>query len=159
MRALGVDPSSSATGIAFVDHDMPPHDVLIHKETFTTDTKLTLEKNMNNLLVLLVDLGNTVWKPEIVIVEKVSVSWNVNTIRKIAYFEAVAMLAADHWSARLFQPQATKARNRVFGKGNMSKEACWDKVKEDWPRGNWKTMDETDAFVLALAGPALLSEA
>lgn len=132
------------------------HEVL-HVGTFESNPKLEIEKNMAMFERHLFSLSRVV--PDVVVVEKVSVSWNVNTIRKIAYYEAVAMIYSHGQGADLQQVQATKARRIVLGKGNLSKEKCYDIVVEkyprDWAKPNKGGMDETDAFVLAMAGPAL----
>lgn len=162
MKVLGVDPSSTVTGLAVAVDDAP-----IWSDVFRTDPKKTVD---TNLWAFISHLG-TLWQMhgtfDLVVVEKVSVQWNVNTIRKIAYFEAASMIKAAAEGAKVQQVQATKARRLVLGKGTLSKEACYDLLMSDestksgwfWQRPkNAKSdggMDETDAVVLALAGPAL----
>src|SRR5438477_10994322 len=106
-RVVGVDPSSSTTGVALA-RDLD----LIRIDTFVADKELPIETNMHRFrrsLEAAIDFNGGC---EIMVVEKVSVTYNLNTVRKIAYFEAMAMLVGAEVGARVIQVQATKARKR-----------------------------------------------
>jgi len=155
MISLGVDPSSSVTGLAVAIDDE-----LTHTEVFRADPKIDIERNMAAFRDRLIQMWFEFGTVDIVVVEKVSVQWNVNTIRKIAYFEAVAMLRGADAGCAVIPVQATRARKTVLGSGGLSKEVCYGMMKEMFPHRVWLGpkeggMDETDAAVLALAGPAL----
>lgn len=163
MKVLGVDPSSSITGLAVAIDDAP-----VWSDVFRADPKALVHANLHAYLQHLDRLWAAHGRFDLVIVEKVSVTYNLNTVRKIAYFEAISMLKAVAEGADVRQVQATKARRLVLGKGTLSKEACYDLLMSGalrrsgwfWERPknskNAGGMDESDAIVLALAGSALL---
>lgn len=150
MKIIGVDPSSSSSGVAIMTDD-------IVKKAFTWERNLKLTLELDMLLFHRELVNFMKYETDLMVVEKVSVQWNVNTIRRIAYYEAAAMMAAAHYGCRCISVQATKARRLVFGKGNLSKEASAELVRERYPKRTL-TLDECDAVVLGLAGPALLRE-
>jgi Holliday junction resolvasome RuvABC endonuclease subunit len=164
---MGVDPSSTTTGYAIVEHPaVAGIDLAIHEcTTYTSNPKQPIEVNMAELISTLTSAcANILAPPDVMIVEKVSVRWNVNTVRKIAYFEAAAMLQAAYWNVPVIQVQATKARRLALGKGNLKKTECYAQVKKEYTQIKYKPFsegggDQTDALVLALAGPALYEEA
>jgi Holliday junction resolvasome RuvABC endonuclease subunit len=83
-------------------------------------------------------------------IERVHVSWNVNTIRLLAYFEAIAMYAAEQMQCRVEQLAVTSARKRVLGSGKLSKAETAEKIKAMYT-GLSLTDDECDAILIALA--------
>lgn len=148
MKILGVDPSSSVTGIAVLD----AKDLSFETHTFKADHNKELQDNMNDCLFMLENLCR---KPYAVGIEKVSVSWNVNTIRKISYYEALGLLHAANTKASAHQLQATKARRIVLSKGTLSKEDSFKEVISRFPDHEFANMDEADALVIALAAAFL----
>lgn len=163
LRALGVDPSSGVSGLAVAETDSG------HIEWFSafhTHPDKPLWENMMEFSNEVKRVLSAYAPIEVVVIEKVSVSWNVNTIRKIAYYEACAMLEAhdNPYVEEIFQPQATKARRMVLGKGNLSKEKCFELVKARFSDVEFDLakdggMDQADAVILALAAEALAAEA
>lgn len=154
---MGIDPSSSCSGVAIVNEGKIEYSThVVHSPD------MPIQRNMNLFLKFLWKLQKES-QVEGLVIERVSVSWNVNTIRKIAYFEAMGLLLAAQEAIYVSQVQATKARRIVLGRGTLSKEASFEVVKAKFPR--WKfyskaepAMDEADAIVLALAGRELYEE-
>jgi Holliday junction resolvasome RuvABC endonuclease subunit len=140
----GVDPASGTTGIAFVDDN----DNVVETAVFTANKKLPIASQMMLFHKMFTVLCKK-HKPRIVVVEKVSVSWNLDTVRKIAYYEAIAMLVAEKHKATVLQINVGSARKKALGK-NMPKEAAAEVVREKY--GQLLSLDETDAIVCALAG-------
>jgi Holliday junction resolvasome RuvABC endonuclease subunit len=159
---LGIDPASGSSGLCLVDTEPDRHRVVLHTTNVAAKTSLkdlpefTMARNLDAweqqiesiLLVHGVDL---------VVVEKVSVTMNLDTVRKISYFEAAAMLAAARAGVPAIMVQIVMARKEVFGRGNIKKPEADELVRTKLqPRVDWKSDDETDAYVLAIAGPALV---
>lgn len=145
MRVLGVDPASRACGLAMVQDGE-----LMSKATWKRDDKQTLRDALTDFYHFIDRFCSK--KPDVVTVEKVSVSWNLNTIRLIAYFESVAMLWGGRHMADVVQMNPSTARKRVLSKGNATKEQAQAMLTAAFPKHVWATLDEVDATVLALAG-------
>lgn len=154
MNVLGGDPSSNVTGLAVVANGKH-----VYSEAWQPkghDTGESMRQLMRHTMKLIAS-----FEVDLLVYELVSVQWNVNTIRKIAYFEGALMMAAALKAVPAKPCRATQARKIVAGKGNMSKEAAFRWVHDAWfPQNSPSkvipaTMDETDALILALAGPSL----
>lgn len=169
MISLGIDPSSSVCGVALAyrGEDDEPRALKIDSFFAKSVDKIDHDGLAQNME----DFRNFVnrfvkpSRPDVVVIEQVHVQHNVNTVRKIAYFEAVGILCANWWGADLFMVQATKARRIVLSKGTLSKENAELEVRARWPNLGWKPKgkpgadDETDAWCLACAGRQLMIEA
>lgn len=166
MNVLGIDPSSSATGFAVVQHGAKPvitHTelwiprALMHKDDWTIYAE-NLVKFQQRVTTMIAS-----YKITHVVVEKVSVSMNPNTIRKIAYYESACMAGVErsnHGVAGSKVPeirlvQASSARRHTLGAGGLSKEASAAALRALYPEMEEKSLDECDAVVLAIAAPQL----
>lgn len=161
MNVLGIDPASGQAGLCLVD--TATDTVLAH------ETNVAYKPAKDSLPELTMSRSLDAWEQRIealllvhridlVVVEKVSVSWNLDTVRKIAYFEAAAMLAARRAGVDAIMVQVTSARKEALGSGKLKKEECDAIVRANHPEISWASMDETDAYVLAKAGPMLLAK-
>jgi Holliday junction resolvasome RuvABC endonuclease subunit len=180
MISMGIDPSSSHCGVAVLDVDS---DGTFHSALYVGGfTPLTIEKAderglVLNMLAYIKYLTELEYQPEVITIEKLQVAQNLNSVRKLLYYEAASLIAAASFDCPINHVAATSARRAGLGKGNTSKEAAMDLVLERyadawvWPpkmrpakNGSGKLVqqegldDLTDAFVQALAGPVLLSE-
>lgn len=91
----------------------------------------------------------TVYGVTTVRVELVSVSMNLNTVRRIAYFEAMPLLSAAQHGVPVEQLRTTTACKRAMGKGNAKKHE-----RQAWVTrvlGSAPSEDEADAAVFAMA--------
>ena len=144
---LGVDPSSTCCGVSIVKNGSPTH--ISH---FVSNKKL--------------DLGRRIWefgnylrsvrakqKIDLIAVEEVSKSRNLNTVRKIAYFESVALAKAGEWNIPTLLLSPKTARKHGVGNGSLSKEQTFAIMskKYDFCEGKY-ALDECDSLVIALAG-------
>lgn len=150
---LGIDPASHVIGLAQV-HDGE----LVWKSTWRRPKGVELHRSLWTFWDFLrhaEELHKEFVRPDLVVVEKVSVSWNVDTIRKIAYFEAMAMFwTAGEWNTQLVQASATTCRSRAGVP--RSKAEAFAAVQTMLPDVEWDSVDEADAYVCALAGPKLI---
>jgi Holliday junction resolvasome RuvABC endonuclease subunit len=147
VRVLGVDPSSSVTGLCIVRDAKYESSFL-----WPTPQKDTKDDDQLAHALLMFEVflaGFCADKVDRVVIERVSVSWNVNTIRRIAYFESAALRYAARINAKVTLIQATSARRVVLGKGTLSKEACGDLVRQALKKPKL-SLDECDAYVLAM---------
>lgn len=146
MIVLGVDPSSGKSGLAIWDGQK-----VIYRSVWIASKTRSLPGNLAAFALEVEKLCGK-HKVEKVMIEKVSVSWNVNTIRKIAYFEAAAMLAAKmNGVDKIEQINVTSARKKVLGNGGLSKIESNELIRK---KVNDQLMgpDEADAVLLAMAG-------
>lgn len=143
MRRMGVDPASGKSGIAVVDVERRK---LVHSEQWTTTRALGLATNLAmfaaKVSILLQEL-----EVEEVHVERVSSSMNLDTVRKIAYYEAAAMIACAG-RAKVVQMNISSARKAYFGKGNIDKHLAIDHIRAEF--GQHLTPDECEAIMYAL---------
>lgn len=149
MRTLGIDPSSSVTGIALVE------------DFQLRSVHLWMAKGKDvasNLLRFKSQIESSHWSSHIdsICVEKVSVTINMNAVRRIAYMEAIALLIAEEMGCSSAHINPTHARKVVFGKGNIKKDEVYEHIVDAYPTIRFLPFknggsDQTDAVVLALA--------
>lgn len=141
----------------------------VWSDIFVADRSQALSTNLLEFSVKLDTLWQQFGGIDLVCIEQVSVSFNVNTIRKISYFEAVAMIVAASHGTEVIQIKPSQARKIALGKGSLSKDECYDLILAHVGASNWfwtapvnaklkGGSDETDALVCALAGPTLIAK-
>jgi len=167
VRVLGIDPSSYSIGFVLLEQEE-----LRHHEQYLTgvvdpkdadDLASALSRAAYKVISIIDD-----WKPDAVVIEQIGVEQNVNTVRKIAYFEGVAIAVVGAYEMPLFRPYASTSRTRVTkhimgtSAGIRSKDDTAKLIREHLgktemhlptPRSRVEvpvfTDDETDAYVLA----------
>ena len=106
-----------------------------------------------------------IYKPDIVVVEELAVFMNKNTIRTLARREGVILLTAKKNATIVIHRPVSQSRRialgKVPGKGSMSKDEAWKRVRKMYPdfnfgHANQGGMDKGDAMTHALAGPIIL---
>jgi Holliday junction resolvasome RuvABC endonuclease subunit len=169
MIVLGIDPSSSSSGYAVIDH--AEREVLlcgshVHPSPRDKHDREATARGMDIFLARLHEINREVSRPVgigLVVVEQVSMTMGMHTVRMLAYSESVPILFSAQAAARLRMVQATSARSKVFpGRGTMAKEKCTAMVRAqlphlDWPSNADLAGDMADAIVLAQAGPQLMA--
>lgn len=151
MKISGIDPSSSCTGVALTEN----------KQLLLTDAwhKPKSGSVPDRLLDCFIWLQN--WlaanEPDVAVIEFLSVVRNAEATRVISHYQAISALACKMRGILVIEARVTSARKAALGKGNMSKEESYKKIKamfpfEDWGRINNGGADRSDATVLALAG-------
>jgi len=145
VRTMGIDPSSTKIGIAVVEDGR-----VLHYETLLGVRKDTsLARSLSEVQSEVAKLCR-LWKPERIAIEQVSVTFNMNSVRKIAYFEAACMMgAATRTKTDVRSMKTTSARKQGLGNGGLSKEQAVTRVREMF--SDDISGDEADAIVLALA--------
>ncbi len=149
MNVIGIDPSSRQIGVSvFIDNRFKA------AYTYKTDKKLPLEQNLENYRRWLIYEVFLVHGPiELTVVETAHSSIrNVNTFKKIAYYESISMTAAASVGSKVELMGVSTVRKLAFGKGNLSKDEVGFKVMALEPGKAWESADEKDAYALCLAG-------
>ena len=150
---LGLDTSSSKAGIALLDDKYKLKKLDLWKKDKKKD-------HYANLL----DFHNYVGKflpVDLVVVEKVSKSRNLNTVRLLAYFEAACLLAAQKHGIEILHISPKTARKNGFGSGSLSKDAIYMMANKkygpllEYEKGG---NDQSDSLCLARAGVHYLKD-
>lgn len=166
-RVIGIDASSSMTGVALVEGDD-----LIDTWVWEKDKSKSGIWNLNSYFRWLRDLLVESWeeprgkvglamRANMACIEYLTVSQNAQTTRVLSHYQAASVLACKEVGVTVIEGRVSSARREALGRGNMSKDECWNEIRRRYPdyRFRPKTrggMDETDAIVLALAGPGLV---
>lgn len=120
MNYVGIDPSSSRVGIAVIGPVgvfTAEWDVRGHPGKWQADElPIALWRYQKKLDGFLREL-----RPAVAAIEQLSVSHNMDTVRKIAYFEAASIIACMRKKVAVYSVKTTTARKRVLGKGNITK--------------------------------------
>lgn len=148
---VGIDPSSTSTGLAVVG----PRGGIKYTSSWVRPKKGDIFDWMveyygwitRELRSISVTAGHAA-------VEQLSVSQNMDTVRKIAYFEALALLACIQNNISVNQVKATSVRKVVYGAGNLSKKQVYEKNAERYGKKLFKShgkaaLDVSDALGLA----------
>ena len=154
MKIAGVDPSSSITGVALVENDqLVLTDAWHRPKTGSPSERLTT-------YFLWLQNWLSYSKPDIAVIEYLSVTRNAEATRVISHYQAASAIACKLRGLLVVEARVTSARKASLGKGNMSKEEAYKKVKSLYPDENWGTIknggaDRADALILALGGISL----
>lgn len=161
MRVLGIDPSSSLTGVALVN------DGRLVKTWIWEKTKSKSDAwNLADYYDFLLELSKSRFGGPIApmaCVEFLRVDRNVQAVRKISHFQAVSVLACKHSGLLVVEAHVRTARKHALGRGDYAKDEAFKRVKKMFPEHQFRRadkggMDESDAIVLALAGPDIAEQ-
>lgn len=154
LNIISIDPSSSCSGVAFItDGEVVEHS---HWEK---DKKADLGANLYSYSLFLKRF-RAKRKVNWIASEEVSHSRNVNTIRKIAYFESVGLLLGGEWKAEILLLKVKTHRRLAFGNGSFTKEWCYNELskKYKFPPYDSGGNDESDAISVGLAAHKRIAE-
>jgi Holliday junction resolvasome RuvABC endonuclease subunit len=152
---IGVDPSSTKTGLVAVQEDgfamrAATFVAVYGKSKKPEDVTKDISENLirfESFFLSFVEGLNI----KAAVVERLSVAHNMNTVRRIAYFEgaALASLAATMVPI-IAQTNVSTARAHVFGKGVAKAKTDVVRIVRGWG-GVYEqlTEDECDALVMA----------
>lgn len=154
-QILGLDTSSSKAGIALIDDEYN----LKHLDLWKKNKK---KDHYENLLDWYSHV-ESLMPVDLVAIEKVSKSRNLNTVRLLAYFEAAALLVAQRHDVEIYHVSPMTARAKGFGNGKLSKEAIYLMAQKEYKDFEFLPYekggnDMSDAVTLARAGAKYLSE-
>lgn len=160
MRVLGIDPSSTLCGIALVNDDQ-----LIKTWIWEKTGSKSAAWNLADYYDFLLDISRNKFGPvaPMACVEFLRVDRNVQAVRKISHFQAVSVLACKHAGLMVVEAHVRTARKHALGRGDYAKDEAFKRVKKlfpdhDFRRADKGGLDESDAIVLALAGPDIAEQ-
>jgi Holliday junction resolvasome RuvABC endonuclease subunit len=166
MLVVGIDPSSSCSGVAYVEHSWDKEPEQIDTMIWTPEKHQSAPQRLVNYFdwlrnEALVERTRHYLVPraQMGCVEFLSVTRNAATTRVVSHYQAASVLALKKLGITTIEARVSSARATALGRSG-SKEEAWDAVKRLYPdhvfhRKTKGGMDETDAVVLALAGPTL----
>lgn len=154
MRIEGIDPSSSICGTALVIDGGLVSSTHWKKDKHASDPEGLYKYFLWLMARLVAD------QPDMAVVESLSVTRNAEAVRKISHYQAVSVLCCKLRSITVIEARVSSARKHALGNGNMSKEEAWAVMKATYASHPFQLAksggyDESDAAVLALAGPAI----
>jgi Holliday junction resolvasome RuvABC endonuclease subunit len=152
MIVMGVDCASKKTGIAIMRGSN-----LLHRELYETmlppnASDAELSKALYFFKKKLIHLSNK-YKIKKIVVELTGVQRNTNTLRLLAYFEAIVVLAAMELNAEIERVRTTSVRKSVLGSGSIDKKTVVQNVIDKYGQ---MSEDEAEAIVFALEGNNLM---
>ena len=154
MKIVGIDPSSSCCGLALTEDEK-----LLLTDAWYKDKNKSHPENLVGYFIWL-QSWLAINDPDVAVVEFLSVTQNAQATRMIAFYQGVSALVCKLRGLLVIEGRTTSARKAALGKGNLSKQEAYDKVKKLYPYHKFKGFksggaDEADATILALAGKSL----
>ena len=152
---MGVDASSSCTGVTVIDYGE-----LIESVIWKPLDKKALASRRLFEYSQWIKAKLYEHKPDLVAVSATTYRRNPNTTRVLARYEGVTIVAAVTYSAEVVEVLDVEARKAVLKRGNTTKERAYQLVLKKEPDYPWLEYDkggndQTDSYVIAKAGPAL----
>lgn len=158
MRSVGIDTASAGySAISLAVNGKPKKSVVWKPEDKKESNVVVMEKFYNWIYFQLEMLN-----PDVVAVEELEVFQAKKTIRQLARYEGIALLAAKKKCRVVLSSHVKSARGAVFPKGgSMSKDEAFKQFKKKYPHVKLRAKnaggeDQCDAYVHALAAPILL---
>lgn len=154
MKIVGIDPSSTCCGIAFVIDGEPTMVDSWHRpKNGSAPARLV---DYFNWLKIWLSLN----KPDMACVEFLSVERNAQSTRVVSHYQAVSVLACKMKGLVVVEARVTSARKAVVDNGAMPKDKVFELMKKRYPKLEFGRFDKggadrSDALVLALAGPSI----
>jgi Holliday junction resolvasome RuvABC endonuclease subunit len=138
---LGVDPSSTSTGVAKYKNGK-----ITYIDVWKKDKKISLENNLFKFGEFL----DSLFPANIIVIENLSVPLNLDTVKKISYYQGLAIYKGTEWKAEVVLLRPSEARKLAYGKGNLPKEEIYNIVSKkhnllDFKKGG---SDQADAITL-----------
>lgn len=162
MLVLGIDVSSSSTGMTLVDGTRLIAKAVWRPPKGKTTRPRALLDYYRSLSDWIEELRKDGHCPDVAIVEELGVHRGFKTVRALSHFEGVTYLVLEEQDIILRTVKAGVARHMVLGMNpNSPKDAVLAEVRRRWPKIRWSPKgqggeDEADAFLVALAAPEVL---
>lgn len=141
---LGIDPSSTSIGIAKYEKSKISYfDIWTRKK----------EKSLSENLVDYYNFLESLFPVNSVVIEDLSVPLNLDTVKKISYYQGLSIFVAQKWNCEIILMRPTTARKLAYGKGNLNKQQVYDLVSKNYKLRDFKKggADQSDAITLVEA--------
>lgn len=150
LKILGLDPGSHITGVGLIEVSGMNLKHVHHQ--LIRAPKGPLEERLFNIYEQLKKVAE-LYRPELVVVERVFLGKNVDSAFKLGHARGVALMALHSAGAQVFEISAREVKKILTGSGAGSKEQVRQMV------GQWlkidileKEFDVSDALSLAISG-------
>jgi Holliday junction resolvasome RuvABC endonuclease subunit len=164
MRIIGIDPSSTYSGIAVID---TPREI-VDVDHWARDKSKSHPDGFKSFFYYLA-LKLIQHKPQMAVIEMGAFrtagpggKGNTQALQAVSFYQAVAVLTCKLYGLVVIESRATSARKAALGNGALSKEAVWQLMQKEYPetfklfgRKDKGGLDRMDAYVLAVAGPTV----
>ncbi len=156
-RILGLDPGSRFTGFGLVD--LTPQGRLLHVDhgVIKIPEKFTFSDKLNFLRLQLENLHQK-YAPQDMVIEKIFLGKNVDSVFKLGHVRGVAMATASSFRCEVTEYAARSAKKIVTGSGAASKEHVRLLVLNLLGIGSDSLLDATDALSLAICHSRKIEE-
>lgn len=180
MKIIGIDPSSSLSGVALVEYHYSSGTYkILWTKTWAKDKSKSDPENLYRYFKWLKDealievqpptltkddaeAGMRQWSVPVsnfACVEFLSVTRNAQTSRMVSHYQAASVLACKELGMTVVEARVSSARKEALGRAG-SKDEAWDEIKKLYPHHTFKRKtsggtDEADAVVLAMAARGL----
>lgn len=151
MIIMGVDSSSSCTGITILDDGK-----LVATEIWVPQNKKAPVGTRLFQFHRWFRARIKQYEPDRVGLETVSVSRGHQTTKVLAYYEAAVILACESYKIVWTPWRVKQARASLFGQGGMTKRIAYKTIVKNEKKHLWRPYDkggndETDSYVIAKA--------
>lgn len=157
MRILGIDPSSTICGNAFVDTP----DEIVAVRHWERDKRTSHPEGFKSYYEWQ-GMQILKYRPHMAVIEMGAYAMvrggkgNFQALQAVSFYQSIAVLSCKLMGLVVIESRATSARAKALGNGRLSKDDVWNLMRKRYPdlfapktRGG---LDECDALVLALAG-------
>jgi Holliday junction resolvasome RuvABC endonuclease subunit len=151
MIVMGVDCASKKTGIAVMRGKNLLHHELYESMLPPNASDAELSEALFSIRKRILHLGKK-YKIKKIVVELTGVQRNTNTLRLLAYFEAIVVLVAMELGVEIERIRTTSVRKSVLGSGNIDKKQVVANIIDKYGEMG---EDEAEAVVFALRGNSL----
>jgi Holliday junction resolvasome RuvABC endonuclease subunit len=152
MIVMGVDCASKKTGIAVMRGKNLLHHELYESMLPPNASDAELSEALFSIRKRLLHVAKK-YKIKKIVVELTGVQRNTNTLRLLAYFEAIVVLVAMELGVEIERVRTTSVRKSVLGSGNIDKKQVVANVIDKYGEMG---EDEAEAVVFALEGNSLM---
>lgn len=149
MKILGIDPGTAITGYGLIETNHNKLNCL----NYGTIKTLAGQKDEDRLVVLHSELKNliTLYKPELVAIEKLFFFKNLKTVMPVSQARGVILLTVAHFNIPIAEFTPLQVKTTTTGYGRATKKQVQEMVKhllelEKIPRPD----DAADALAIAI---------
>lgn len=151
-RAIGIDPSTSATGIVVLDEQDATSPALVHHEEISLPEFEGIERYRRIVLRIMTVIHE--YKPDRIVVEGYSLNLkNKSSVVPLVELGGILRLMLVLDKLTWLDPRASAVKEFVTGKGNSAKELVMMNTFKRW-QYEAATNNMADAYVLAVMGLA-----
>jgi Holliday junction resolvasome RuvABC endonuclease subunit len=155
VKLVGVDPSSSCSGVAYMDRKG-----LLLTDTWKRPSSGSAPERLYQFHEWLIGWLRRVGVPDMAAVEFLSVERNAQSTRVVSHYQSAAVLACKRLGVVVVEGRVSTARKIALGSGALSKRDAFDAVKRLYPNHDFGRFDKggsdrADAVVMALAARTL----